>query len=77
MAALIEELLRYGMSLLADRLRTAEASGTLTLLRDEVISIMRAQLQRLSDSRQPVPGRGARLGAAADSRNPGNLAGRS
>ena len=103
--ALIEALLRYGVDLLADRLREAEAATdagdtlgllidgmlgffseyptfgqllvselwrtpgqwhqTLTLLRDEVTSIIRAQLQRLSDAGQLPDGVDVRTASAA------------
>ena len=101
--ALIEALLRYGVDLLADRLRTAEGDAgdtlamlvdgalaffaeypafgqllvselwrtpgqwhqTLTLLRDQVISIIRAQLERLSGAGQLPDGVDVRTAAAA------------
>jgi len=101
--ALIEALLRHGVDLLADRLRTAEGDAgdtlamlvdgalaffaeypafgqllvselwrtpgqwhqTLTLLRDQVISIIRAQLERLSGAGQLPDGVDVRTAAAA------------
>jgi TetR/AcrR family transcriptional regulator len=102
---LIEELLRYGVDLLADRLRKAEGATdaadtlallvdgalaffaeystfgqllvselwqtpgqwhqTLTLLRDQVTSIIRAQLQRLADAGELPEGIDVRTASAA------------